>query len=160
MSERGTVPRVSTTRPEMILVIHDVEAGSYRCRIFYKEPRQAGSVEAVNVAAGLGVILELRSGPPPVVRLIAEKVEEFHALREKLAGEGEAAPGRRVFYAPALPAAGRGHRAARRRGGGGPPGAAGSSTPTSSGRLVEDRVQRRRGAARIGPPMVDIPRPV
>ena len=90
----------------MILVIHDVETGSYQCRIFYKEPRQAGSVEQVDVAAALETILELRSDPDPVVRLIAEKVEEFHAVREKLAAEGEAAPGRRVFYANELRAVG------------------------------------------------------
>ncbi len=106
MYELENVPRVATTRPEMILVVHDVEAGSYRCRIFYKEPRQAGSVEQVDVAAALETILELRSDPDPVVRLIAEKVEEFHAFREKLAGEGEPAPGRRVFYANELRAVG------------------------------------------------------
>ena len=102
----GNVPRVATTRPEMILVIHDAGAASYGCRIFYKEPRRAGSVEQVNVAAALEKILELRSDPDPVVRLIAEKVEEFHGLREKLLGAGEAAPGRRVFYANELRAVG------------------------------------------------------
>ena len=86
----------------MILVIHDVDAGSYRCRIFYKEPRQAGSVEQVNVAAALETILELRSDPDPVVRLIAEKVEEFHAFRSKLVEDGAPAPARRVFYANEL----------------------------------------------------------
>ncbi|MDQ3360774.1 MAG: hypothetical protein M3534_03770 [Actinomycetota bacterium] len=106
MYELENVPRVATTRPEMILVVHDIEAGSYQCRIFYKEPRQAGSVEQVSVAAALETILELRSDPDPVVRLIAEKVEEFHAVREKLVGEGEPAPGRRVFYANELRAVG------------------------------------------------------
>jgi hypothetical protein len=106
MYELENVPRVATTRPEMILVVHDVEAESYQCRIFYKEPRQAGSVEQVGVAASLETILELRSDPDPVVRLIAEKVEEFHAVREKLVGEGEPAPGRRVFYANELRAVG------------------------------------------------------
>ncbi len=106
MYELENVPRVATTRPEMILVIHDAEAGSYQCRIFYKEPRQAGNVEQVSVAAALETILELRSDPDPVVRLIAEKVEEFHAVREKLIGEGEPAPGRRVFYANELRAVG------------------------------------------------------
>ena len=106
MYELENVPRVATTRPEMILVIHDVETGSYQCRIFYKEPRQAGNVEQVSVAAALETILELRSDPDPVVRLIAEKVEEFHAVREKLVGEGEPAPGRRVFYANELRAVG------------------------------------------------------
>ena len=106
MYELENVPRVATTRPEMILVVHDVEAGSYRCRIFYKEPRQAGSVEQVAVAAALETILELRSDPDPIVRLLAEKVEEFHAFRERLAREGEPAPGRRVFYANELRAVG------------------------------------------------------
>lgn len=99
MYELENVPRVATTRPEMILVVHDTGTASYGCRIFYKEPRQAGSVDQVNVAAVLETILELRSDPDPVVRLIAEKVEEFHGFREKLLGEGEAAPERRVFYA-------------------------------------------------------------
>lgn len=102
MYELENVPRVVTTRPEMILVIHDAEAATYGCRIFYKEPRQTGSVEQVSVAAVLETILELRSDPDPVVRLIAEKVEEFHAVREKLVGAGEIAPGRRVFYANEL----------------------------------------------------------
>jgi hypothetical protein len=106
MYELGNVPRVATTRPEMILVIHDAGAASYGCRVFYKEPRPAGSVERVSVAAVLETILGLRSDPDPVVRLIAEKVEEFHNLREKLLGAGEAAPGRRVFYANELRAVG------------------------------------------------------
>ncbi len=90
----------------MILVVHDSGTASYGCRIFYKEPRQAGSVEQVSVAAVLETILELRSDPDPVVRLIAEKVEEFHGLREKLLGDGEPAPERRVFYANELRAVG------------------------------------------------------
>jgi hypothetical protein len=99
MYELENVPRVATTRPEMILVVHDTGTASYGCRIFYKEPRQAGNVDQINVAAVLETILELRSDPDPIVRLIAEKVEEFHGFREKLLGEGEAAPERRVFYA-------------------------------------------------------------
>ena len=106
MYELENVPRVATTRPEMILVVHDSGAASYGCRIFYKEPRQAGSVEQVSVAAVLETILELRSDPDPVVRLIAEKVEEFHGLREKLLWDGEPAPERRVFYANELRAVG------------------------------------------------------
>jgi hypothetical protein len=106
MYELENVPRVATARPEMILVIHDAEAASYGCRIFYKEPRQAGSVDQINVAAALETILELRSDPDPVIRLIAEKVEEFHGFREKLLGDGEAAPERRVFYANELRAVG------------------------------------------------------
>jgi hypothetical protein len=99
MYELENAPRVATTRPEMILVVHDAGAASYGCRIFYKEPRQAGSVDQVSVAAVIETILELRSDPDPVVRLIAEKVEEFHGFRERLLGEGEPAPERRVFYA-------------------------------------------------------------
>lgn len=106
MYELENGPRVETTRPEMILVIHDVQTSSYGCRIFYKKPRTSGNVEQVNVAATEDTILELRSDPDPVVRLLAEKVGEFHAVREKLAGAGEPAPGRRVFYANELRAVG------------------------------------------------------
>ena len=102
MYELGNVPRVATTRPEMILVVHDPGTASYGCRIFYKEPRQAASVEQVSVAAVLDTILGLRSDPDPIVRLTAEKVEEFHGLREKLLGDDEPAPERRVFYANEL----------------------------------------------------------
>lgn len=106
MYELENVPRVATIKPEMILVIHDAETAVYQCRIFYKGPRRAGSVEQVGVAAATERILDLRSDPDPVVRLIAEKVGEFHDLRSKLAGEGETAPGRRVFYANELRAVG------------------------------------------------------
>jgi hypothetical protein len=37
-----------------------------------------------------------------VVRLISEKVEEFHAFRSKLSEDGAPAPERRVFYANEL----------------------------------------------------------
>lgn len=99
MYELDNAPRVATTKPEMMLVIHDAGSASYECRVFYKEPRQAGSVERMSVGAVLEEILDLRSDPNPVVRLISEKVEEFHAAREKLSADGETAPGRRVFYA-------------------------------------------------------------
>lgn len=99
MYELDNVPRVATTKPEMMLVVHDAGSASYECRVFYKEPRQAGSVERMSVGAVLEAILDLRSDPDPVVRLISEKVEEFHAAREKLSADGETAPGRRVFYA-------------------------------------------------------------
>jgi len=102
MYELENVPRVATARPEMILVIHDAVRASYGCRIFYKEPRPAGVVEQVSVLAVLEKILELRSDPNPVVRLISEKVEEFHAFRSRLSEEGEPAPERRVFYANEL----------------------------------------------------------
>jgi len=106
MYELENVPRVAMTKPEMILVIHEAEAASYGCRIFYKGSRHPGSVEQVSVAAATQTILELRSDPDPVVRLIAEKVGEFHGAREKLLEEGEPAPSRRVFYANELRAVG------------------------------------------------------
>jgi hypothetical protein len=102
MYELENVPRVVTARPEMILIIHDAARASYGCRIFYKAPRPAGVVEQVNVGAALERILELRSDPDPVVRLISEKVEEFHAFRSKLSAGGAPAPERRVFYANEL----------------------------------------------------------
>src|SRR5829696_2346144 len=100
--ELENVPRVVTARPEMILIIHDAAKASYGCRIFYKAPRPAGVVEQVNVGAVLDRILELRSDPDPVVRLISEKVEEFHAFRSNLSAGGAPAPERRVFYANEL----------------------------------------------------------
>ena len=102
MYELENVPRVVTARPEMILVIHNAVEASYECRIFYKEPRPAGVVEQVSVGAVLDRILELRSDPDPVVRLISEKIEEFHVFRSKLSEVGEPAPERRVFYANEL----------------------------------------------------------
>jgi hypothetical protein len=102
MYELGNVPRVVTARPEMILVIYDAARAAYECRIFYKEPRPAGVVEQASVGAVLESILELRSDADPVVRLISEKVEEFHAFRSKLSEDGEPAPERRVFYANEL----------------------------------------------------------
>jgi hypothetical protein len=102
MYELENVPRGTTARPEMVLVIHDDAKASYECRIFYKEPRPAGGVEQVSVGAAVETMLELRSDPDPVVRLISEKVEEFHALRLKLSEGGSPAPGRRVFYANEL----------------------------------------------------------
>jgi hypothetical protein len=102
MYELENVPRVMTARPEMILVTHDAGEASYGCRIFYKEPRPAGVVEQVSVGAVLDKILELRSDPDPIVRLISEKIEEFHVFRSKLSEDGEPAPERRVFYANEL----------------------------------------------------------
>jgi hypothetical protein len=102
MYELENVPRVVTARPEMILVIYDAVEAFYECRIFYKEPRPAGVVEQVSVGAVLDRILELRSDPDPVVRLISEKIEEFHVFRSKLSEDGEPAPERRVFYANEL----------------------------------------------------------
>jgi hypothetical protein len=102
MYELENVPRVATARPEMILIIHDDAKASYECRVFYKEPRPAGGVEQVSVGAVLEAMLELRSDPDPIVRVISEKVEEFHALRLKLSEGGAPAPERRVFYANEL----------------------------------------------------------
>jgi hypothetical protein len=101
MYDLQKVPR-ATARPEMILVVHDVHEGAYECRIFYKEPRPVGGVERVRLEDALEPILELRSDSDPVVRLVAEKVEEFHALRSELLKDGALAPGRRVFYANEL----------------------------------------------------------
>ncbi len=102
MYELQNVPRGATARPEMILVMHDAHSGSYGCRIFYKEPRPVGSVEQLDVEAGWRAILELRTDVDPVVRIVSEKVQEFHALRERLLKDGEPVPGRRVFYANEL----------------------------------------------------------
>ena len=102
MYELENVPRGAMARPEMIQVVHDDAKSSYECRIFYKEPRPAGGVEQVSVGAVLETMLELRSDPDPIVRLISEKVEEFHALRMKLSEGGSPAPERRVFYANEL----------------------------------------------------------
>ena len=59
-------------------------------------------MEQVSVGAVLERILELRSDPDPVVRLISERIEEFHVFRSKLFEVGEPAPERRVFYANEL----------------------------------------------------------
>ncbi len=102
MYELENVPRVATARPEMVLVIHDDAKASYECRLFYKEPRPAGAVERVSVGAVLEAMMELRSDPDPIIRLISEKVGEFHALRARLSESGAPAPERRVFYANEL----------------------------------------------------------
>jgi hypothetical protein len=102
MYELENVPRVVTARPEMILVVYDGGKATYECRIFYKEPRPAGVVEQASVGAGIERILDLRSDADPVVRLISEKVEEFHAFRSRLVEDGAPAPERRVFYANEL----------------------------------------------------------
>ncbi len=86
-------------RPEMVLVVYDGREGSYGCRIFYKEPRPVSGIERLDIRADAETIMGLRSHQDPVVRLVAEKVEEFHGLRTRLAEEGESAPSRRVFYA-------------------------------------------------------------
>ena len=102
MYDLQSVPRVAMARPEMILVVYDARSASYECRIFYKEPRPAGGVERLGVEAKWRSILELRSDADPVIRLVVEKVEEFHTLRDGLSKNGALAPGRRVFYANEL----------------------------------------------------------
>jgi hypothetical protein len=102
MYDLQSVPRAATARPEMILIVYDARSASYECRIFYKEPRHAGVVEQLSVAAKWRTILDLRTDPNPIVRLTSEKVEEFHVLRRKFSDEGAPAPSRRVFYANEL----------------------------------------------------------
>ena len=102
MYELENIPRVVTARPEMILVVHDGAKVAYECRVFYKAPRPVGVVEQASVEATTERILELRSDADPVIRLISEKVEEFHTFRSKLLEDGDAAPERRVFYANEL----------------------------------------------------------
>ena len=102
MYELGNVPRMATIRPEMVLIVHNAGAEVYDCRVFYKEPRADGLLERVSVGATTDAILEARSDVDPVVRLVSEKLEEFHGSRLKLSGNGEPAPERRVFYANEL----------------------------------------------------------
>lgn len=106
MYELQSVPRIETARPEMILVTHDPESGggegSYECRIFYKGPRPEYGMDRLTVGADIRSILELKSDPSPIVRIAAQKVEEFHLARTRLSDSGETAPGRRVFYASDL----------------------------------------------------------
>ena len=107
MYELENVPRVVTARPEMILVIHDAAKATYECRIFYKEPRPAGVVEQASVGATIERILDLRSDADPVVRLISEKVEEFHAFRCKaLRRRGTCAGAQGILRQRALRASG------------------------------------------------------
>ena len=102
MYDLQSVPRVATARPEMILVVYNARSATYECRIFYKEPRPTGVLEQASVGAAIERILELRSDADPVVRLISQKVEEFHTFRSKLSDGGTPAPERRVFYANEL----------------------------------------------------------
>lgn len=109
MYELKSVPRIETARPEMVLVTHDPDGGdsdssegSYECRIFYKGPRPEHAMDRLAVDADIRSILELESDPSPVVRIAAQKVEEFHLARARLSDSGETAPGRRVFYASDL----------------------------------------------------------
>ncbi len=89
-------------RPEMILVAYDPQKDVYDCRVFYKEPRPENALDRFAIAAETGRILELRSDPEFILRIVAGKVAEFHAEREGISGGGGQAPGRRVFYAAEL----------------------------------------------------------
>lgn len=89
-------------RPEMVLVFYKERGMSYGCRIFYKEPRPVLGLESLEIEARPESILELGFHRDPVVRLVAEKVKEFHGERTKLSQSGEPAPLRRVFYAGEL----------------------------------------------------------
>jgi hypothetical protein len=97
--ELRSAPRVVVERPEMLLISHDAAGGSYDCRVFYKEPRPVPGLERLVVEAVLDRILALHSDPNPIARLVAGKLEEFHALRKKLTEGGDVPPSRRVFYA-------------------------------------------------------------
>ncbi|MCA3748135.1 MAG: hypothetical protein IN808_03230 [Rubrobacter sp.] len=102
MYELENAARVPFVRPEMVLVMYDEERGAYECRVFYKEPRPTNAMESFVIGASQETMQELRSDPNPIVRLLAEKVEEFHQLRGRLAGDGAPAPERRVFYSNEL----------------------------------------------------------
>ncbi len=100
--ELKRTPQVAA-RPEMILILYDIKGDSYDCKIFYKEPRPARSIETVSVSASPDDILDLRMHPDPNVRLAAEKVAEFHDFRLQASRNGKVpAPRRRVFYADEL----------------------------------------------------------
>ncbi len=100
--ELRSAQRAVVARPEMILVSYDIVEDTYECRIFYKEPRPAWGLERISVEAALDPILALRSHPDPNVRLASGKVEEFHALRGRLAKKDVPTPGRRVYYSNEL----------------------------------------------------------
>lgn len=102
MYELQNIPQVVAVRPEMILVVYDASEDSYECKIFYKEPRPVAGLEEIEIEAGWNAILELRSHSDPVVRIAAEKVEEFHGLRQVAMREDTPPPIRRVFYASEL----------------------------------------------------------
>lgn len=89
-------------RPEMVLVLYGERTKSYGCRIFYREPRPVSCIERLDVEARTDVMLGLATNRDPVIRLVAEKVEEFHRLRLKLLEMGDHAPPRRVLYASDL----------------------------------------------------------
>jgi hypothetical protein len=100
---QNVVPQAVTVRPEMVLVSFEAGevSGVYECKIFYKEPRPEAGLETLTVEARIEAILELRSDPNPVIRLVAEKVEELHEARRLANGE-DVSPIRRAFYAKEL----------------------------------------------------------
>lgn len=102
MYELESVPQAAVVRPEMILVVYDADEDAYGCKIFYKEPRPVSGLEEIQIEAGWNAILELRSHSDPVVRIAAEKVEEFHGLRQAASRGDAPPPTRRVFYASDL----------------------------------------------------------
>jgi hypothetical protein len=89
-------------KPEMVLIVHDGNSETYRCRIFYKEPRPVSGIEKLNVEAHADAIGGFRSSQDPIVRLVAEKTHDFHGLRLEMSEVGEPAPARRVYYANEL----------------------------------------------------------
>ncbi len=100
MYELQDVPQAAL-KPEMLLVVHDDVSGFYECRLFYKEPRPVWCLERLFLEASEGEIMDQKSHSDPVVRLVAEKVLEFHEGREAKLGAGPALA-RRVFYANEL----------------------------------------------------------
>lgn len=98
--ELQDIPRTEN-RPEMLLVVYDPGIECYECRIFYKEPKPTWCMERLSVEAYEEKIQDLGSHSDPVVRVVAEKVLEFHGVRRAVP-EGGVAPTRRVFYAGEL----------------------------------------------------------
>ena len=97
------MPQAVAARPEMVFVsfASGGAVGVYECKIFYKEPRPEAGLEALTIEARTEVILELHSDANPVVRLVAQKVEELHEARRLAVGE-DVSPIRRTFYAKEL----------------------------------------------------------
>ncbi|MGB3634528.1 MAG: hypothetical protein WA982_10855 [Rubrobacteraceae bacterium] len=100
MYELQDIPRTAV-KPEMLLVVHDERIGSYECRLFYKEPKPVWYIERLSIGASEDEILDQKAHSDPVIRLVAEKVLEFHEGREANL-RGGAASARRVFYANEL----------------------------------------------------------
>jgi len=94
--------RAVAVRPEMLLVLYDAGEDAYRCRVFFKEPRPAWAPDSVEVGASEAEIRSLRSHEDPTVRLVSDRVGEFHDLRLGLVEAGAPAPQRRVYYANEL----------------------------------------------------------